>query len=425
MSTNFTKNDNNTVTLTSVVDAETVNKAEKRAINKAAGRMNLKGFRKGKVPTAVVKKYFGSKGVTAMAAEELAPKALDELYAEYEVDAIDRPTFDFNKNEDGTLELTFIVPVAPEAKLGQWKNLGIEKKTVEITDEQVDDAIKFIARKYAEQELADEGEEAKEGDAVEIDFEGSIDGVPFPGGTAKGASVVIGAHEYIPGFEDGLVGVKSGDEKDITVTFPEDYNSADLAGKEAVFHINVHDIYHVVTPELNDEFAAKQTELKDANTMDELKETIKTNLTNNEQAQADDEYMTALFTTLRDSSEVEIPEVMVKSEIDNELKNMDANMRRSGLSLDSYLKMTGGTKEMLADAMTGEAEARVFNTLILDAIAKEEGLTVTEEDIDKELDEFVEKTGLAKDELKNRIDMKELKHTILLDKASEALVNAQ
>lgn len=425
MSTQFTKNDNNTVTLTTVVDAEATAKAEKKAINKAAAHMNLKGFRKGKVPTQVVKKYFGADGITSMAAEELSQAALNSMLDEYDVEPIDRPTLDFKKNEDGTLELTFIVPVAPEAKLGEWKNLGIEKKTVEISDEDVENAVKSIAKKDAEMVAAEDGEEAKEGDFVEIDFVGTVDGEAFPGGTANNVSVVIGNHEFIPGFEEGLVGMKSGESKDIEVTFPEDYQAAELAGKKAVFHVTAHDIYHVVLPELNDDFAKNQKDIPNMESVDQLRETIKTNMTNNAQAQADDEYMTALFAAIRGNAEVDIPEVMINDEVDALIRELNDNMRQSGLALDQYLKFIGQTVDNLRENLKGEAETRVFNTLVLEAIAKAENLSVSDEELDKEIAEYAEKANMPVETLKSRVDLKKWKHTLLLDKATEAMVDAQ
>lgn len=425
MSTQFTRNDNDTVTLTAVVDADATAKAEKKAINKASAKMNLKGFRKGKVPVQVVKKYFGAEGITSLAAEELAQATLNSLLEEYDVEPLDRPTLDFKKNEDGTLELTFIVPVAPEAKLGQWKNLGIEKKTVEITNEEVENAVKSIAKKDAEMVAAEDGEEAKEGDSIEVDFVGTIDGEPFAGGTGNNVSVAIGSHEFIPGFEEGLVGMKSGEEKDVEATFPEDYQAAELAGKKAVFHVTAHDIYHVVLPELNDEFAKAQKDLPGMESMDQLRETIKTNMTNNAQAQADDEYMNALFGAIRGNAEVDIPEVMINEEAEALVQSVADQLRQGGATLDQYLKYTGQTAEDLRNILQGEAETRVFNTLILEAIAKEEGLSVSDEELDKEIAEYAEQVKVPVETLKSRVDLKKLKHTLLLDKATEAMVDAQ
>lgn len=425
MSTQFTRNDNDTVTLTAVVDADATAKAEKKAINKASAKMNLKGFRKGKVPVQVVKKYFGAEGITSLAAEELAQATLNSLLEEYDVEPLDRPTLDFKKNEDGTLELTFIVPVAPEAKLGQWKNLGIEKKTVEITDEEVENVVKSIAKKDAEMVAAEDGEEAKEGDSIEVDFVGTIDGEPFAGGTGNNVSVAIGSHEFIPGFEEGLVGMKSGEEKDVEATFPEDYQAAELAGKKAVFHVTAHDIYHVVLPELNDEFAKAQKDLPGMESMDQLRETIKTNMTNNAQAQADDEYMNALFGAVRGNAEVDIPEVMINEEAEALVQSVADQLRQGGATLDQYLEYTGQTAEDLRNILQGEAETRVFNTLILEAIAKEEGLSVSDEELDKEIAEYAEQVKVPVETLKSRVDLKKLKHTLLLDKATEAMVDAQ
>ncbi len=424
MSTNnYTRNED-VVTLTAVVDGDDWKAAKKKATAKAAAKMNIKGFRKGKVPADMVKKFLGNDYLLELAAEEVAQPKLSEMVDEYKIRLVDRPTLDIPSIDKDSVTLVFTCPVVPELKLGQWKDLGIEKETAEVTDEEVENAIEQLRAQKANKELVEEGE-AENGDTVEIDFEGFIDGKPFEGGKAENVSLELGSGRMIPGFEEQLVGIKPNEEKEITVTFPEDYQVEDLAGKEATFKIKAHDVYRTVKPELTDEFVEKELDRFEAKTIDELKAEIKKNILANKQDELDEKRVNALLTAIRGNTEADIPESMVEEEIDSRVRNTDMQLRQNGLTLDQFLSITGQSKDEYRDSLRDQAATNVFNTLILEAIAKEEKLEVTDEEADKALEDYAKEMNADLEQVKKLINKEQFKESLIYDKATDALLNAQ
>lgn len=424
MSTNnYTRNED-VVTLTAVVDGDDWKAAKKKATAKAAAKMNIKGFRKGKVPADMVKKFLGNDYLLELAAEEVAQPKLSEMVDEYKIRLVDRPTLDIPSIDKDSVTLVFTCPVVPELKLGQWKDLGIEKETAEVTDEEVENAIEQLRARKANKELVEEGE-AENGDTVEIDFEGFIDGKPFEGGKAENVSLELGSGRMIPGFEEQLVGIKPNEEKEITVTFPEDYQVEDLAGKEATFKIKAHDVYRTVKPELTDEFVEKELDRFEAKTIDELKAEIKKNILANKQDELDEKRVNALLTAIRGNTEADIPESMVEEEIDSRVRNTDMQLRQNGLTLDQFLSITGQSKDEYRDSLRDQAATNVFNTLILEAIAKEEKLEVTDEEADKALEDYAKEMNADLEQVKKLINKEQFKESLIYDKATDALLNAQ
>lgn len=424
MSTNnYTRNED-VVTLTAVVDGDDWKAAKKKATAKAAAKMNIKGFRKGKVPADMVKKFLGNDYLLELAAEEVAQPKLSEMVDEYKIRLVDRPTLDIPSIDKDSVTLVFTCPVVPELKLGQWKDLGIEKETAEVTDEEVENAIEQLRAQKANKELVEEGE-AENGDTVEIDFGGFIDGKPFEGGKAENVSLELGSGRMIPGFEEQLVGIKPNEEKEITVTFPEDYQVEDLAGKEATFKIKAHDVYRTVKPELTDEFVEKELDRFEAKTIDELKAEIKKNILANKQDELDEKRVNALLTAIRGNTEADIPESMVEEEIDSRVRNTDMQLRQNGLTLDQFLSITGQSKDEYRDSLRDQAATNVFNTLILEAIAKEEKLEVTDEEADKALEDYAKEMNADLEQVKKLINKEQFKESLIYDKATDALLNAQ
>lgn len=426
MNTTMTKNDNNTVTLTMTIEGDAWKKAQNKAVAKAAASMNIKGFRKGKVPAGTVRRMLGKAGVQQSAVDEVAQKSLDSLLKEYsDVKLIDRPTLEVPEMDDEKVVLSFTCPVAPEAALENWKNLGLEKKTAEVTDEEVDAEVEKLREAAAENELVEDGEGAVEGDSVTIDFVGTMNGEEFDGGSGKDVSLKLGSGQFIPGFEEQIVGIKPEEEREITVTFPEDYQVADLAGKEAQFKVTAHDIYRPILPELNDEFAKTITRFGDVETVDALKEAIKNSMLEARQDKLDDEFADELLSTLRRQADLNIPDVMVEDEINAQLRNLDARLRNSGLDLNTYLNLIRQDLSDLRDSLRDEARDRVANTLILDAIAREEGIEVTEADVEEALADTAAQMNMTADDIRGKVSMDALKDSLLYDKAMEALFNAQ
>ncbi len=424
MSTNnYTRNED-VVVLTAVVDGDDWKEAKKKATAKAAAKMNIKGFRKGKVPADMVKKVLGKDYLLELAAEEVAQPKLTEMVAEYKVRLVDRPELEIPSIDDNSVTLVFNCPVVPELKLGQWKDLGIAKETAEVTDEEVDNAVDHILAEKADKVLVEDGE-AENGDTVELDFEGFIDGKPFEGGKAENFSLDLGSGRMIPGFEEQIVGIKPEEEKEITVTFPEDYQAKDLAGKEATFKIKAHDIYRTVKPELTDEFVEKELDRFEAKTIDELKAEIKKNMLANKQDALDEKQIEAVLTAIRGNTEAQIPDSMVEEEIDSRVRQLEMQLRQNGLTLDQFLSLTGQNKEAYRESMREQAEVNVFNTLILEAIAKEEKLEITDEEADKALEDYAKEMNADLEQVKKLINKEQFKESLLYDKAAEALLNAQ
>lgn len=426
MNTTCVKNDDNTYTLTAVVEGEDWQKAQKKVINKAKTKMNIKGFRKGQVPASVVKKYLGLDYVLQSAVDEIAGKTLEALFDEHpEVEPIDRASLDVAPMSEESVTLKFVVPVAPEAKLGQWKNLGIAKKEVSVTDEEVDNVINQMAAREAEEVLVEDPEAAaKEGDIVNIDFTAEMNGEPYEPGNGHGVRLELGSHSFIPGFEEGVEGMKAEETKDLTLTFPEDYHAADVAGKEVTFKVTVNEIYENKKPELDDAFAEKQ-EGYEAKTMENLKKEIHDAIENSKTEQADDEFFTEVLSAASNNAEVTVPQSMINKEIDRMVDMQRMQIEQSGYRFDQYMQALGLTMEALRDSMAATAESRVRNALVLKAIADELNLEVTDEDVENEYKLFTETYNMPLEQLKQIVAEADIRKDLRLQKASEALLDAQ
>ncbi|MBQ6335164.1 MAG: trigger factor [Erysipelotrichaceae bacterium] len=415
----YKKIENAKAELTCTLEGEDWQKAKDTAFRKLAKKLEIKGFRKGQAPKHLAQKYISNNEVLLDAAEALAQGALDAAIKEHELTLIDRPELKIDEINDDKCVMTFVCPVYPDIELGDYKALKYEVEEVKVEEKDIDDQIADLLNRKADLELKEEGE-VEDGDTAVIDYEGFKDDVPFEGGKGENYDLVIGSHTFIPGFEDQLIGMKSEETKDIFVTFPEQYQSEELAGKEAKFTVTVHEIKKKVLPELNDEFV-KELKYDDVNTVEELREYTKKNLLSRKEdaakRQADEDFMDKLAETVS----VEIPEVMTKAEINDMVQSYESNLMQQGLSLTQYLQFMNQTPEQFRESLSEEANKRIRINLGLDAIAKVEGVSVADEDLDGEYQRLADMYGMEVDQIKNYVPAETLKDDLRLQKTLELI----
>jgi trigger factor len=318
----------------------------------------------------------------------MLPDAYAKAIEETEIEPVDRPEIDVEQIEKGkTFIFTAKVTVKPEVKLGEYKGLEVEKFDTTVTDEDVDSEIKALQEKHAELVVKEEGK-AEIGDTVVMDFEGFVDGEAFEGGQAENYSLELGSGQFIPGFEDQLVGLAAGESKDVEVTFPEEYHAADLAGKPAVFKVTLHEIKGKELPELDDEFAKDVDD--EVETLDALKEKIKSRLEHDKKHQEEHHNQDAVVEKATANAEIDLPAVMVDNEVDRMLQEFEQRLQMQGMNLELYFQFSGQNEEALREQMKEEAEQRVRGSLTLEAIAKAENIQASDEDVNEELQKMAE-----------------------------------
>ncbi|MCG3086026.1 trigger factor [Anoxybacillus sp. LAT_35] len=421
MSAKWEKLEGNQGVLTVEVDAEKVNEGLDEAFKKVVKKVQIPGFRKGKIPRSLFEKRFGVESLYADALDILLPEAYAKAVEETGIEPVDRPEIDVEQMEKGkSLIFTAKVTVKPEVTLGQYKGLEVEKLDDTVTDEDVEQELKRLQERHAELVVKEEGT-VENGDTVVIDFEGFVDGEAFEGGKAENYSLVIGSGTFIPGFEEQLIGMAAGEEKDIEVTFPEEYHAEQLAGKPAVFKIKLHEIKTKQLPALDDEFAKDVDE--EVETLDALKEKIKERLTNEKKEEAEAALRDAVVQKATENAQMDIPEVMVKNETDRMIREFEQRLQMQGLNLDLYYQFSGQDEAALREQMKEEAEKRVRVTLTLEAIVKAENIDVTEEEVEKELQEMASIYNLSVDKLKELLGTLDgLKEDLKMRKAIDFLV---
>lgn len=424
MATNVVKNDDKTVTLEVTLDGDVWKSARDAAFEKIRKSMNIKGFRKGHVPAAMAKKLISAEGVNEQAAYDAAQNALISGLDETKIEFVESPVLDIREAGKDKAVLTFTGEVYPEAELGQYKGFGIKKEEETVTDEDVDNAVKEQAKRKADLVVVEDESPAENGETVTIDFVGKMDGEPFEGGSAEDFKLMLGSHRMIEGFEEQIEGMKTGETKEITVTFPENYQAANLAGKEAQFDITVKEIEKEVLPEINDEFAAS-LELEDVKTLDELKDHIRKQLQAAKDEQAEDAFTQAVLEKAVENAKVDIPSALVDREVDNMLQMMINQIRQSGMDPQMYFQVMNQHPEELKESMRPEAVARLTNTLVLDAIAKAEDLTVSDEDVERELKVLAENFGMDVDKVRGLVQRDMIEDDLLRDAALDVLRNNQ
>ena len=418
MTAKWEKTGTNDGVLTFTIAQAEIQKGLTTAFNKVKGNLNVPGFRKGKVSRQVFNRMYGEEALYEDALNAVLPEAYEAAVKEAGIDPVAQPKIDVDSMEKGQdWVIKAEVTVKPEVKLGDYKELTVEKQDREVTEEDVDARIKREQEAQAELVIK-EDEAAENGDTVVIDFEGFLGEEKFEGGKGENYSLELGSNSFIPGFEEQLVGTKAGDSKDVTVTFPEDYQAEDLAGKEAVFKVTVHEVKAKELPELDDEFAKDVDDSVES--LAELKEKYRAELTETKEKAAEDAKDEAAIRQAVENAEiVELPHSMVHDEVHRSMDEFLNNMQRQGISPEMYYQLTGSTEADLHTQFEGEAETRVKTNLVIEAIAKAEGLEATEEDIENEIKELSEAYNMPVDQIKRVLTEDMLKHDITMKKAVE------
>lgn len=420
MNSKWTLNEHSEGVLEVVVDGEAWENAQKKAFNDFKKNVSIKGFRTGKVPEALLKKQISKEAIYDRAVEGVANEALVEAIKEHNLELVARPTLDYKDASDESVTLVINCVVSPEVTLGEYKGLDIHKDEVIVTDEDVEAELSKVQDRFADWVLREEGQPAEDGDQVTIDFVGKKDGEPFEGGSGENYPLELGSNTFIPGFEEQLVGVKTDDVKDVTVTFPEDYQAADLAGKEAVFTVTVHDIKYKDRPEVNDELIA-QLKRDGVETVEKFKEVTKEDLTKERERAADEKFTNDLMEAISDNATVEIPAVMIENEVDNLYRDFTNRMQQSGFTAEQYFAATGQTEADLKATMRPDAQRRVKGSLILDAVIKAENIEISDEDVEKEYTEMSTLYNMDVEQIKKLLPAENIKDDLAQQKALELI----
>ena len=371
MSLQVEKLEKNMAKLTIEASAEDFEKAIQKVYLKARGRINIPGFRKGKAPRKLIEKMYGTGVFYEDAANDLIPTAYAEALKDCDLEIVSRPEINVTQIESGKpFIFTAEVAVKPEVTLGEYKGVEVEKSNVEVTDEDINKEVDK-ERENNSRTIDVDDRAVESGDIIKLDFDGSVDGVPFAGGKAENYTLTIGSGSFIPGFEDQLIGTKIGEDKDVTVTFPEDYHEKSLAGKEAVFKCKVNAITVKELPDADDEFASEVSEFE---TLAEYKEDIKKKLTEKKEKEARAKKEAQAVEKAVENATMEIPDAMIDTQVQSMMEDFARRMQSQGLSLEQYFQFTGMDAKKMHDQMKPEALKRIQNSLVLEAVAKAENL---------------------------------------------------
>lgn len=383
MSVKWEKKDGNQGVLTFEVTPDEFEKGLDQAFKKVVKTIDMPGFRKGKIPRKIFENRFGVESLFQDAVDIVLPDAYMKAVEESEIEPIDQPEIEIEQIERGkALIFTANVEVKPEVTLGEYKGLEVEEDSVDVTDEDVDHELEHQREHHAELVIKEDGE-IVEGDTVVIDFEGFTDGEAFEGGKGENHSLEIGSGQFIPGFEEQLIGKTSG-ETEVSLTFPEDYHAEEMAGKDATFKVTIHEVKEKELPELDDEFAKDLDD--EVESLDELKKKKKEELEAQKKQDADNKKREALIEKASENTEVVIPDAMVENELDQMLNEFEQRLQMQGMTMEMYSQFSGQDQDALKEQMKEDAEKRVKTNLTLEAIVEQEKLEVSEEDINKELE---------------------------------------
>ena len=419
MSLQVEKLENNTAKLTIEVPAEEFDKAIQAAYQKNKNKFNVPGFRKGKVPYAMVEKMYGAGVFYEEAANELIPDAYANAAAESELEIVARPEINVTQIEKGK---SFIfeaeVTLKPEIKLGKYKGVKVEAMDTTVTDEDVAAELDKVKEQNARLVAADD-KAVEDGDQTTIDFEGFVDGVAFEGGKGEDYPLTIGSHSFIDTFEEQLIGKKVGEEVEVNVTFPEQYQAKELAGKPAMFKVTIKEIKVKEYPELDDDFAQDVSEF---DTLDEYKADIKKNLEEKKAQEAEADKESKVIEAIVNDSEMDIPEKMIEAQCQQMVEEFAQNIAMQGISFDQYMQFTGSTVEQLLEQVKPQAKARIESSLVLEEVVKAEKIEATDEEFEKELEDMATRYQMEKEkvaELLSDDDKKNLRNDICLKKAAK------
>ncbi len=390
-----------------------------QAFKRAVKRVNAPGFRKGKLPRAVFNKMYGEEALFQDAVDFVLPAAYTKAIDELEVSPLAMPDIDVKEisKEEG-VKFEAVVTVKPNVELGEYKNLGLEKDSVEVTDADVEERLDSLLSRQAEWQIK-EGE-SKKGDIVVIDFKGFIGDEAFEGGEAKGYELELGSGSFIPGFEEQLEGKVAPVDTEVNVTFPENYQVADLAGKAARFEVTVHDVKEKVLPELTDEFV-KEFSKEAASTVAEYKEKLKEEIKLEKENLAEKSYSDKVISTAVENAKVSVPEKLVEQEVNSMFEQFTGNLSRQGLSFDLYEQFTGKGEADLKAEMKSDAENKIKTSFVLGEIAEVEKVEVTDADIDAEVKELATMYNMTEEGIKQRISVEDLRGELVIQKTVDFL----
>lgn len=409
------KVENAKVEITSVVDGEKWAEAYNKAFNKLAAKTSIDGFRKGKAPKNILKKVINPQSVCYEAVDEIAQSVLEEAIKEHNIELIDRPELNLGTVNETSCTFIFTCPVPPDVELGDYKNLGYHVEEVSVTDGDVEAELDKLKEQKAELEIKEEGE-LENGDISVIDYEGFKDGVPFEGGKGENFELTIGSGQFIPGFEEQLIGMKTEEEKEINVTFPENYHVEELKGQPVIFKVKLHEIKKKVLPELDEELI-KDLKIENVNTLDELKEYYRANLLKSRKDWAENKALDEALNKLVEEATVEIPEVMINSMCDNMINEYGQQFMAQGLSMEQFRSMFGENVDGLRNAFRPEAEKRVKTNLCLNKLAELENLNVGAEDLEKYYSDLAETYSMPVEDVKKYIPESNAKEDLKVQKA--------
>ena len=409
----------NQATVVVEIDKELMEKGVNAAYLKARKQIQIPGFRKGKAPRKMIETMYGAHVFYEDGLEEIFPEVYDFAIAAQDFKAIGRPTLaDMNISEENIVTLTLTTEVYPEVVLGQYKGLEVEKMDVTVSDAQVAAELDRMAQNVASTETVERA--AEMGDTANIDFEGFDNGVAFDGGKGENFDLKLGSGQFVPGFEEQVVGMAAGEEKDINVTFPEDY-AADLAGKAVVFHVKLNKVTVTNVPALDDEFAKDVSEF---DTLDELKADIRTKAEEQAKKQSDSAFEQAAVVKAAEGTAVEMPKALVDAELDTQMERFAYQLQMSGYSMEQYAQMMGGDMNTLRNAFRPQAEKQAKITVTLEKIVEVEGITVTDEEIEAEIESMAKQYELEAAKVKEMVPAEELTSSLKTRKAVKIIVDS-
>lgn len=410
-------------TLTFEIDVDTINKGIDEAFVETRKKITVPGFRKGRVPRQIFNQMYGEESLYQDALNKVLPDAYNEAVKETNIQPVDQPKIDIKSMEKGQpWVLTAEVDVMPEVKLGEYKGMEVPAKDTTVTDADVDDALETKRQQQAELVLK-EDKPAEKGDTVVIDYKGSVDGEEFDGGSAENYSLELGSGSFIPGFEDQLIGHNTDEDVDVNVTFPEDYHAKNLAGKDALFKVKIHEIKEKQLPELDDDFAKDVDE--DVDTLAELKEKTKKQLQEEKDNQAKAAIEDAAINKAVANAEIQdIPQAMLDDDTNRQMQQYLAGMQQQGISPQMYFQITGTKEEDLKKQFANDAAQRVKTNLVLEAIVDDANLDATDEEIAKEISDLAKQYGMEEDAVKKALSKDMLMHDIKIRKAVDLVADS-
>ncbi|MBR4290293.1 MAG: trigger factor [Oscillospiraceae bacterium] len=409
----------NQATIVVEIDKELMEKGVNAAYMKARKQIMIPGFRKGKAPRKMIEAMYGAHVFYEDGLEEIFPQVYQFAVVEQDVKAIGRPSLtDMDINEENIVTLTLTTEVYPEVTLGQYKGLEIEQAPVEVTDAQVDAELDRMAQNVASTEVVEKA--AEMGDTANIDFEGFDNGVPFDGGKGDNFDLKLGSGQFVPGFEEQVVGMTAGEEKDINITFPENY-TPELAGKPVVFHVKLNKVTVTTVPALDDEFAKDVSEF---DTLEELKADIRAKALENAQKQAATAFENAVVEKAAENTSVEMPAALIEAELDNQMERFAYQLQMSGYSMEAYAQMMGGDVSTMRNAFRPAAEKQAKINVTLAKIVEAEGITVSEDEIAAEYEALAKQYELETAKVKEMVPVEEVKASLENRKVIKTIVDS-